>query len=77
VGRHYDANESMITSVTKTDYKSRGNIKNGDTSSVKISCISRRDVFAEKKERSFCAWLLFWSAVGSVVREKAMQIKLG
>ena len=53
MGRHYDANESMITSVTKTGYKSRGSIKNSDTSSVKFSCISRRDVFAEKKERAF------------------------
>ena len=75
--RHYDANESMIPSVTKTDYKTSGSVKNSDTWSVKSFCIIRRDVFAEKKERDFCVWLLVWSVGGSVVREKAMPIKVG
>lgn len=53
MGRFYDANESMIPSVTKTEYKTRGNIKNSAAWSVKSSCKSRHDPFAEKKERVF------------------------
>jgi len=77
VVRYYDANESMIPSVTKTEYKTRGSIKNSATWSVKGSCISRLDLFAKKKERAFRVWLLFWSVGGSVVREKAKPIKVG
>lgn len=76
MGRHYDANESMIPSVTKTEYKTRRSIKNSATWSVKSSCISRRDAFVEKKERAFCVWLLFWSVGGSVVMEKVIKIKV-
>jgi hypothetical protein len=67
----------MIPSVTKTEYKTRGSIKNSTTWSFKISCISRHGPFAEKKERVFRVWLLFWSVGGSVVREKAKSIKVG
>ena len=75
MGRHYDANESIIPSVTKTENKTRGSIKNSATWSVKSSCISPREAFAEK-DRAFCVWLLFWSVGGSVVREKAMPMKV-
>jgi hypothetical protein len=53
VGRHYDAKESMIPSVTKAEYEMRGSIKNSAEWSAKRSGISRRDPLPRRSKGPF------------------------
>jgi len=54
VEHHFGANESTIRFITKNEGKIRGSVKSGVPSSVKVSRMSRHDLFLEKTERVLC-----------------------
>jgi hypothetical protein len=67
----------MIPSVTKTEYKIRGSIKNSATGSAKRSGINHRDSLPRRRKGLFVYGCNFESVGGTVVKEKAMPVKRG